>query len=236
MLAIRGLARRREPRTTAEVEAVLQQYSECIEQGKGAVMLSVVGGKLSEGINFQDGLGRWAGCCAPAPAAARVSLGSRQPRDKVLALASRQGAGRCRALARPPGLPPACRCVVVLGMPYPNPSDPELQERMCFLDAASKAGQPGISGREYYDNLCMNAVNQCVGRVIRHAGDYAAIVLADARYAQQRASGLSPVQKLPKWIQASFSGTGGDFGAAFSQLKGFFRRHEQRQQQAPGEG
>lgn len=28
----------------------------------------------------------------------------------------------------------------------------------------------------------MKAVNQCVGRVIRHAGDHAAVVLADARY------------------------------------------------------
>lgn len=28
----------------------------------------------------------------------------------------------------------------------------------------------------------MKAVNQCIGRVIRHRGDWAAIVLADARW------------------------------------------------------
>lgn len=117
-------------------------------------------------------------------------------------------------------------------MPYPNPSDPELQERMRFFDAAAAAGQPGISGREYYDNLCMNAVNQCVGRVIRHRGDYAAIVLADARYAQQRAGGKSPVQKLPKWIQSSYVATGGEFGAAYARLKAFFAGKQQAQQQA----
>lgn len=33
---------------------------------------------------------------------------------------------------------------------------------------------------EYYTNLCMKAVNQSVGRAIRHIGDYATIVLADA--------------------------------------------------------
>ncbi len=210
---------------------MLQQYSECIKQGEGAVMLSVVGGKLSEGINFQDGLGRCAGGCAAALGCG-TAVAARQP--GASSRRAQVAPGCRRASARPASLPPACRCVVVLGMPYPNPSDPELQERMRFLDAASRAGQPGISGREYYDNLCMNAVNQCVGRVIRHGGDYAAIVLADARYAQQRASGLSPVQKLPKWIQASYVGTSGEFGAAFSQLKGFFRRHEQRQ--ARGEG
>lgn len=34
------------------------------------------------------------------------------------------------------GLNPGCyRCVVMLGMPYPNPRDPELRERMRYLDA-----------------------------------------------------------------------------------------------------
>lgn len=34
---------------------------------------------------------------------------------------------------------PACRCVVVLGLPYPNPSDPELQQRMAHMDATAAA-------------------------------------------------------------------------------------------------
>jgi chromosome transmission fidelity protein 1 len=36
-------------------------------------------------------------------------------------------------------------------------------------------------GRAYYANLCAKAVNQCLGRVIRHRGDWAAVLLADAR-------------------------------------------------------
>jgi Helicase C-terminal domain len=84
--------------------------------------------------------------------------------------------------------PGRSRCVVVVGLPFPNPSDPELRERMAYLDNRGAAGPPGGSpqepspGRQYYEDLCMKAVNQCVGRVIRHRSDWAAIVLADCRY------------------------------------------------------
>ena len=41
----------------------------------------------------------------------------------------------------------------------------------------------------------MKAVNQSIGRAIRHQGDYAAIVLVDARYGEPRIQ-----RKLPTWI------------------------------------
>lgn len=40
----------------------------------------------------------------------------------------------------------------------------------------------GRAGREYYNNICMRAVNQSIGRSIRHARDYASILLVDERY------------------------------------------------------
>lgn len=70
-------------------------------------LLSVVGGKMSEGINFNDEL---------------------------------------------------ARCVVMVGMPYPNARDAELVEKMAFLDKRN----PG-SGRQFYESLCMKAVNQSIG-------------------------------------------------------------------------
>ena len=43
------------------------------------------------------------------------------------------------------------RCVVVMGMPFPNPTDPELCERMLFMDCAAQQSaarhpQPGSKG------------------------------------------------------------------------------------------
>ena len=68
------------------------------------------------------------------------------------------------------------RCVTMIGMPYPNPSDPFLKEKMAFMT------KNGFNANEYYENLCMNAVNQSIGRSIRHGNDYAVIVLIDQRY------------------------------------------------------
>ena len=42
----------------ASSETVLQEYAKAIDSGKGGLLLSVVGGKMSEGINFSDSLGR----------------------------------------------------------------------------------------------------------------------------------------------------------------------------------
>lgn len=56
------------------------------------------------------------------------------------------------------------RCVVMVGLPFANPSDLSLQEKMAHLEHAHGKG----AGREYYTNTCMKAVNQSIGRAIRH--------------------------------------------------------------------
>ncbi|CAM9128501.1 unnamed protein product [Chrysoparadoxa australica] len=126
--------------TTSEVNA-----ASCSSSLRGGLLLSVVGAKMSEGINFNDDL---------------------------------------------------ARCVVMVGLPYPNKSDPELKEKIAYLDEAS--GQEpgkGRAGREHFQNICMRSVNQGIGRSIRHAGDYACILLVDERYHQD-----SVVRLLPGWI------------------------------------
>eukprot|EP00850_Spirogloea_muscicola_P017680 SM000154S01415 [mRNA] locus=s154:273508:278403:+ [translate_table: standard] len=230
----------REPRCSTDVDKVLQQYRDCINtlqhrqsgqlssldaasckegvclegvgsapigderlnQGRpgsprqqrgrgrgGALLLCVVGGKMSEGINFSDGMGR---------------------------------------------------CVVMVGLPYPSPSDPELLERMHYLDQRATTGNAhnsakeaaevnilrrcGQRGQAYYENLCMKAVNQSIGRAIRHIGDYAAIMLLDTRYNLSIQGG--PLTKLPGWIRKRLICCTRSFGDVPRLLHQFFQEKE----------
>ena len=69
------------------------------------------------------------------------------------------------------------------------------------------------AGQVHYENLCMKAVNQSIGRSIRHAKDYATIVLVDQRYAR-----TSVREKLPEWIARQLQVCQG-FGQAFAAVR-----------------
>ena len=172
-------------------------------QPTGALLFCVVGGKMSEGINFSDDL---------------------------------------------------ARCVIVVGLPYPNPSDPELMERMNYLDTRNSISSNNITtstmnisnnamnninnnnattaGREYYENITMRAVNQAIGRSIRHVNDYATILLFDTRYNNQRVR-----SKLPGWINDTIitnnnhdnnNSNNNNWGTVISGLGTFFRRKREQ--------
>lgn len=155
---------------------VLDRYTEQVDRpgSTGALLLSVVGGKLSEGINFSNDLGR---------------------------------------------------AVVMVGVPFPSLTSPELAERLSYYDggAGKTGGAMGPRARQLYESLCMRAVNQSIGRAIRHREDYAAILFLDARYAEPRIAG-----KLPEWIvgkELRLESLG--FGPALAKVATFFRNKKQ---------
>lgn len=63
----------------------------------------------------------------------------------------------------------------------------------------------------------MRAVNQSIGRAIRHVNDYACILLLDRRYASARIR-----NKLPKWIGGGVK-VQNEWGEVAKGLAGFFR-------------
>lgn len=56
----------------------------------------------------------------------------------------------------------------------------------------------GGAGSTYYQGLCMKAVNQSIGRAIRHRKDYSTVFLFDERYQQ-----ASVTRQLPEWMRPS---------------------------------
>ncbi|KAI4487393.1 hypothetical protein M0804_005542 [Polistes exclamans] len=153
----------REPKSTSQVNDVLEQYSRCINcpqsPQNGSLLFSVIGGKLSEGLNFSDDLGR---------------------------------------------------CIIVIGMPYPNIKSMELQEKIKYLNENVKSN----AGQNFYENSCMKAVNQCIGRAVRHINDYSSVILVDKRYCNK-------MKALPRWIQRSLA-VSQSFGNTISMLAKFF--------------
>merc|ERR1719356_2247218 len=74
-----------------------------------------------------------------------------------------------------------CRMVMMVGIPYPNRSDLRVICKQIFLD---KRGTEG-DGRRWYAREAICAVNQTLGRVIRHKSDFGAVLLCDSRYAKE---------------------------------------------------
>ncbi|KAM0925170.1 hypothetical protein ACQ4PT_004361 [Festuca glaucescens] len=195
----------REPRNSVDVEVILNKYKGAIQSCSknsgdtvnGALLLAVVGGKISEGINFSDGMGR---------------------------------------------------CVLMVGLPYPSPDDMELMETIkhignytsrddkSFISNDECKLEPGFgilrkcnrSGQEYYENLCMKAVNQSIGRAIRHVNDYAAMLLVDSRYSHTSSSRSfsCPAEKLPQWIKTRLT-CGQNYGDVHRLLLQFFKFNKQ---------
>jgi len=75
------------------------------------------------------------------------------------------------------------------------------------------------AGNRYYHQLCMQAVNQSIGRSIRHLNDYAVTVLLDQRFSNRN----EVHTQLPQWIQNRLVHAS-SFGHGFSQITQFFQK------------
>jgi len=95
-----------------------------------------------------------------------------------------------------------CRGVLCLGVPYPQTRDPIVVAKRRWNDAArSRGARRMLTGEHWYELQAFRAVNQALGRCIRHRFDHGALVLLDARWASQgeRSRGLR--RHLARWLQ-----------------------------------
>lgn len=74
-----------------------------------------------------------------------------------------------------------------------------------------------LSGDEWYSLEASRAVNQAIGRVIRHRNDYGAIILLDTRFNNFRIK-----NQMSKWLRDSIKVVN-NFGEIMKDLKTFFK-------------
>ncbi|KAH8858464.1 Regulator of telomere elongation helicase 1 [Schistosoma japonicum] len=122
----------------------------CSESSVGAILFSVMRGRVSEGLDLADNTGRG---------------------------------------------------VAILGLPYAPIHDPRVLLKMAYLDeqcvklksnSIKDQSQKTLTdkyptGRQWYNLQAWRAVNQAIGRVIRHYKDYGTIYLCDERFASNDA-------------------------------------------------
>ncbi|BHF64747.1 Fanconi anemia group J protein [Sparganum proliferum] len=196
-----------EPRTSSDFSAWMSEFYEAIDATRsstehsrdslsdlglpsqtGAVALAVYRGKVSEGLDFADDY-------------ARLIVSVEQKR--IFNDAQRAG-----ALTTASNVTPAPKVTATAEMSTSGEHE--------TTPLTSKVRRV-LSGSEWYEAQAYRALNQALGRCIRHRNDWGAIILADCRFAEQPTRYLSGVSR---WLrnQVIAHHTWPDLGKSLSQF------------------
>ncbi|XP_041338826.1 Fanconi anemia group J protein [Pyrgilauda ruficollis] len=113
------------------------------------------------------------------------------------------------------------RAVVTIGIPFPNVKDLQVELKRKYNDQ-HKSTRGLLSGSQWYEIQAYRALNQALGRCIRHRNDWGALILVDDRF---RKNPNKYITGLSKWIrqQVQHHGT---FGSALQSLRAFALRNQ----------
>ena len=90
------------------------------------------------------------------------------------------------------------RMVICIGIPYPNLSDIRVILKKDYLDKKSKIENNDFNGWKWYKEEAINAVNQSLGRLIRHKNDYGIMICFGIEFSQYDI-------QFSKWINDNIS-------------------------------
>lgn len=88
-----------------------------------------------------------------------------------------------------------CRAVIPVGIPYPAFKDPKIVLKREFNDKHG-LNKRLLSGQQWYESQAFRALNQALGRCIRHRYDWGAIILLEQRFTIAR-----NIAQLSRWVQ-----------------------------------
>ncbi len=88
------------------------------------------------------------------------------------------------------------RTVMIVGLPYSSTMDMHVKLKKDYQDVCHRSDSSFLNGNLWYGQQAFRAVNQALGRCIRHRGDFGAILLCDPRYAEVRSN-----NQLSRWAR-----------------------------------
>lgn len=112
------------------------------------------------------------------------------------------------------------RAVIITGLPFPPLKDPRIILKKKYLEELRVKDKDFLSGDEWYSLEATRAVNQAIGRVIRHQHDYGAILLCDNRFSNPRLK-----NQLSTWLKDHIK-LSNKFGETLSEVCRFFKNAE----------
>lgn len=91
----------------------------------------------------------------------------------------------------------AARAVLTIGIPYPNVKEVTVDLKKTYNDVARVEKTNLMPGRDWYAAQAFRALNQALGRCIRHKSDWGAIIMIDSRLR----SG-NTMNNISKWLRS----------------------------------
>ncbi|XP_029468516.1 Fanconi anemia group J protein isoform X2 [Rhinatrema bivittatum] len=108
------------------------------------------------------------------------------------------------------------RAVLTIGIPFPNTQDLQVELKRKYNDQHSKT-RGLLPGSQWYEIQAYRALNQALGRCIRHKNDWGALILVDDRF---RSNPNKYITGLSKWVRQQIQHHA-SFSNALQSLEGF---------------
>ncbi|XP_060059857.1 Fanconi anemia group J protein isoform X2 [Erinaceus europaeus] len=113
------------------------------------------------------------------------------------------------------------RAVITIGIPFPNVKDLQVELKRRYNDQHSKL-RGLLPGRQWYEIQAYRALNQALGRCIRHKNDWGALILVDDRF---RSNPNRYISGLSKWVRQQIQHHS-TFQSALESLTEFSKKHQ----------
>lgn len=75
----------------------------------------------------------------------------------------------------------AARAVITIGIPYPNIKEVTIGLKKAYNDIVRASKPHLMTGGDWYSSQAFRALNQALGRCIRHRNDWGAVIMIDSR-------------------------------------------------------